>query len=175
MKNLTFPTKSISQFPHLRSKFPSSNSPIYPPLSRVVSNVSSAIGRREMPRRSAARSWAIDCDISQQPPAPRHLEAGRTRGAGLAAIGRRWCHAVTPKSLISSAGFSAVHTDHSSGVAASSETFTHLWNIVRDRPHRASPWTGSSRAPATSCLPVPSSAPKVSPFLQMNRRLSSTS
>lgn len=71
-----------------------------------------------MSRRSGARSWAIDCDISQQ---PRRGGAKRMRSTGLAAIGRWWCHAVSPKSLISSAGFSAVHTDHSSGIAASSE------------------------------------------------------
>lgn len=66
----------------------------------------------------------------------------------------------SPKSLISSAGFSAVHTDHSSGVAASSEilhlclTFTPCYPVCAGRePRRGlSPAAASRRQIGESIL-----------------------
>lgn len=59
----------------------------------------------------------------------------------------------SPRSLISSAGFSAVHTDHSSGVAAPSEILPPVLNIHAvlsglRRPRAPSPSTRSRNPPA---------------------------
>jgi len=87
-----------------------------------------SLASRELRCRGREVGDAIDCDISQAPSAPggwRRLRSGK-----LARIGRRWCHTeCSPRSLISSAGFSAVHTDHSSGVAAPSEILPPVLDI----------------------------------------------
>lgn len=87
-----------------------------------------SLASRELRCRGREVGDAIDCDISQAPPG-----AGR-----VAAPAPRWPRAdwpamvscsCSPRSLISSAGFSAVHTDHSSGVAAPSEILPPVLNI----------------------------------------------
>lgn len=79
------------------------------------------------PELAPVTGWSrlrqIDCDISQREPS-LSLEAAKARPGRACAplkppvIGPWWCHAVSPRSAISSADFSAVYTEHSSGVAA---------------------------------------------------------